>query len=44
MEKAQLLPRGPAWTGIVPTVPATLHDIHVPQHDLSVYDAIGRLA
>lgn len=44
MEKAQLLPRGPAWTGIAPTVPAILHDIHVPQHDLSVYDAIGRLA
>ncbi|PTR05103.1 integrase-like protein, partial [Cereibacter azotoformans] len=44
MEKAQLLPRGPAWTGIAPTVPAILHDIHVAQHDLTIYDAIGRLA
>lgn len=44
MEKAQLLLRGPAWTGIAPTVPAILHDIQVPQHDLWVYDAIGRLA
>lgn len=43
MEKAQLLLRGPAWTGIAPTVPAILHDIKAPQHDLSVYDAIGRL-
>ena len=43
-EKAQLLPRGPVWTGIAPSVPAALRDIHVPQHDLSVYDAIGRLA
>ena len=43
-EKAQLLPRGPAWTGIAPSVPVALRDIHVPQHDLSVYDAIGRLA
>lgn len=44
METAQLLPRGLAWTGIVPAVPAILHDIHVPRHDLSVWDAIGRLA
>jgi hypothetical protein len=44
MEKAQLLLRGSARTGIAPTVPAILHDIHVSQHDLSVYDAIGRLA
>lgn len=43
-EQAQLLPRGAAWTGIAPSVPAALRDIHVPQHDLSVYDAIGRLA
>lgn len=44
MEKAQLLLRCPAWTCIAPTAPAILHVIHVLQHDLSVYDAIGRLA
>jgi len=43
-EKALLLPRSPVWTGIAPSVPADLRDIHVPQHDLSIYDAIGRLA
>lgn len=43
-ERAHLLPRGPAWTGIAASVPASFHDIHVPQHDLSIYDAIGRLA
>lgn len=44
IEKAELLPRGLTWTAIVPTVPMILDDIHVPQHDLSHYDAIGRLA
>jgi transposase len=43
-EAGQLLPRGPAWSGIAPSLPADLREIHVPQHDLSVYDAIGRLA
>jgi len=43
-EAGHLLPRGPAWTGIAPSIPADLRDIAVPQHDLSVYDAIGRLA
>ncbi|HEX9858596.1 MAG TPA: IS21 family transposase [Paracoccaceae bacterium] len=43
-ETAQLLPRGQVWTGIAASVPIVLRDIHVPQHDLSVYDAIGRLA
>ncbi|TYO83100.1 integrase-like protein [Oceanicella actignis] len=43
-EAGCLLPRGPAWTGIAPSIPADLRDIAVPQHDLSVYDAIGRLA
>jgi len=42
LEKAQLLPRVPAWTGC--SRAAILHDIHVPQHNLSIYDAIGRLA
>ncbi|SHF31539.1 Integrase core domain-containing protein [Ruegeria intermedia] len=43
-EAGCLLPRGPAWTEIAPSLPADLRDLHVPQHDLSVYDAIGRLA
>jgi hypothetical protein len=43
-EVRYLLPRGPAWSGIAPQVPADLQAIRVPQHDLSVYDAIGRLA
>lgn len=43
-EAVHLLPRGPAWTETAPSLPADLREIHVPQHDLSVYDAIGRLA
>lgn len=43
-EAGYLLPRGPAWSGITSALPADLQAIHVPQHDLSVYDAIGRLA
>lgn len=43
-EAGHLLPRGPAWTETAPSLPADLREIHVPQHDLSVYDAIGRLA
>lgn len=43
-EQAQLLPRGPVWTGIAASVPAPLYDVQVPQHDLSIYDAIGRQA
>lgn len=42
-EAGYLLPRGPAWSGIAPSIPANLQAIHVPQHDLSIYDAIGRL-
>lgn len=42
LARVQLLPRGPAWSGKAPTAPGILHDIHVPQHGLSTYDAIGR--
>lgn len=45
-ERAHLLRRGPRWVGLPPAAPASLRelDVHVPQHDLSVYDAIGRRA
>ena len=46
-ERPRLLRRGPRWIGLPPAAPASLRelvDVHVPQHDLSVYDAIGRRA
>ncbi len=43
-DAGHLLLRGPARTGIAPSIPDDLRDIAVPQHDLSVYDAMGRLA
>ena len=42
-ELPYLLPRGPAWQTLTPAIPANLRDIKVPQHDLSVYDAVGGL-
>ena len=42
-ELPYLLPRGPAWQSLAPAIPANLRDIKVPQHDLSVYDAVGGL-
>lgn len=41
---AHLLPRGPAWQALVPAIPTDLRDITVPQHDLSIYDAVGGTA
>lgn len=41
---AHLLPRGPAWQALAPAIPADLRDITVPQHDLSIYDAVGGTA
>jgi transposase len=43
-EAEHLLARGPAWSDLGSSIPADLRGIIVPQHDLSVYDAIGRLA
>lgn len=41
---AHLLPRGPAWQALAPAIPADLCDITAPQHDLSIYDAVGGMA
>ena len=41
---AHLLPRGPAWQALAPAIPADLRDITVPQHDLSICDAVGGTA
>lgn len=41
---AHLLPRGPAWQALAPAIPADLRHITVPQHDLSIYDAVGGTA
>ncbi len=43
-EQALLLPRAPRWSAEGVAVPADLSGIAVSQHDLSIYDAIGRAA
>ena len=43
-EAAHLMPRGPAWSAIVPAIPADFATITVPQHDLAIYDCVGGTA
>jgi len=41
-EQPFLLPRAPRWSAESQAVPADLSGIAIQQHDLSIYDAIGR--
>jgi hypothetical protein len=41
-EADHLFPRAPRWSEEGISIPADLQPITVPQHDLSIYDAIGR--
>ncbi len=43
-EQPFLLPRAPRWRAEGQAVPADLSGIAIQQHDLSIYDAVGRAA